>query len=123
MPLISLFCILILHKLLILFINGVISQVSILVGLDVLRVIVITRKPRESLVINIDSPRVHGCYHHVDPHIELQSINQKGIVDVPTDDVGLINWHLGYVINYEYTLALARVYRLYNPLVELFFFR
>lgn len=59
-----------------------------------LHVIHVDRKPSQSLIIDVDSPRVHGCNHHIDPQIELETVNQKRIGDVLRDDAALVNGHL-----------------------------
>ena len=58
-PLITLLGILVLHELVVLLVDGVVRQVSKLVGLDVLGVVLFACKPRQSLMEHVDAPRVH----------------------------------------------------------------
>ena len=91
MALIAAIRICILHELITLLIDRVVGQMGKLVCLDVCGVVLLTRKPRKALIVDVNPPGVHRCYANVKPHIELEAVNEKWVVQISTHNVRLIN--------------------------------
>lgn len=71
MPLIIEFSVLILNKLIILFVDGVVSQMCELVLFTALSLIWLTSEPSQSFMIDIDTPRINASDEDIYSQIEL----------------------------------------------------
>ena len=87
----------------------------IYVWLDCVNVIGLTREPHQAFIVQVYLQRFEARDQNINSKIELQTINQQGIVDVLTDDQGLIQWHFRYVIYHKDAFALGASLRLKNP--------
>jgi hypothetical protein len=76
------------NKLLVDFIDGIVSQMDevILQILLFCLLVVLSGKASQPLLIDIDSQRVAAIDKYVDPHVELQPIDQKGVVHIELHD-------------------------------------
>lgn len=93
MTLIILICALIINKLFILFIEGEIGQMCVFRIFARRRIVLIDSKSCKTLVVNVNSPGVHTCYHYINSEIKLKSVNQEWIRNVSANNTTLINWH------------------------------
>jgi len=99
----------ILHKgALVELIDRVVSQVHelVLLGLQVVRVLT-RRKPRQPLLVHIDLQRVDGGECHVDPEVELEAVDEEGVVDVVAGHQALLHLNLAEVVCDEDAFALG----------------
>lgn len=53
---------------------------SIFLGCE--RIIVINSESHQSLIEDVDAPRVHTRDHHVQAQVEFKTIDQEGIVHI-----------------------------------------
>ena len=82
MALVTLVSILVLNKLITLFVDGVVGQVSKLVRLNIGRIVLFTGKPCKTFVKNVDAPRVHGGEQYVNSNIKFKSVYKQRIMDI-----------------------------------------
>ena len=66
----------------------------ILVRLDILGIVLITCKPDQALIEDVDTPRVHAGDKDIKSDIELEPIDEQRVVNVPRDNAWLVNGHL-----------------------------
>lgn len=79
-----------LHKLCVLLIDAVIGQVLELLILAIIGILVVglSRKPAQSLVIDVDPEGIDAEYGDVDPEVELEVIDEERVADVVADYQG-----------------------------------
>jgi hypothetical protein len=82
-PVVVLFEILILHKILTFLVYAVIGQLIEYIGLRVLRGVLLACKPHEAFLINIDSQRLVGRHKDVYSQIKFMAIDQQRVGDIP----------------------------------------
>lgn len=73
-----------------------------------------------ALFVHVDSEGVDPCKQHVDPEVELQSLDQVGFRDVPLDHVGLVLGDLARLPYQENARSLRGGHRLYNKCFIIF---
>jgi hypothetical protein len=56
-------------------------------------------KASETFVVDVNAPGINTSNHDVDTQVKLQSVNQKWIDDVFTDDTLFVYWYFRDVIN------------------------
>ena len=97
----------VLNELLIPLVDGVVGKMCILGFFGGPRVVIgLACEAGETLIVHIDPQWLKACYHDVDPKVELQAVQQQGVVYVSTDDKLLIHGDLLDVLHQEDTLPL-----------------
>ena len=79
-------------------------------------VVLLGRKPGETIFVDVDAKRAYVCERNVHAEIEFVPVDQEGVVDVLADNERFILRNLTGVICKEYAFALRAGRRLYNPL-------
>lgn len=92
MALIILVFVFILLKLVVELINSVVGQMHIqVVQIRILRCLVLLRcESSYSLLVNINSQRVHSVKKHVNSEVEFKIVHQIGLVKVLLDNTALV---------------------------------
>ena len=65
-------------------INGVIGQMHVHI-IDIVLIhllVLLSRKPDQPLVVDVDPQRVASGHKRIDPHVELEALVEKWVVDV-----------------------------------------
>jgi hypothetical protein len=114
-----LLCVLILHEVLILLIDRVVSQMHVLVVLVNFRRVCFRSETGETLLENINTQRFITSNQNVDAEVELVTIDQKRVCHVTRYDRSVVHIHIVDVVNNVDTLALAGVGRLNDPYILL----
>lgn len=111
--------IIILHKLLIFLINRIIRQIRKLVLLALIDIIRLRGEPPQAFIVDIHAQGVEGRHEHVQPQVEFEAVDQKGVLDVFGDAALLVDRDLGDFVDDVDAFPLRHVRRLDNPEVVL----
>jgi len=105
----------VLNELLILFIDGVICQVHVLVVLVYLRSIGLTGKSGQTFLENVYSQRFIASYQHVDSQIELMPVNKQWVGDIPGYNRQFVHVDIVNIVDELDSSALSSVRWLHDP--------
>ena len=85
----------VLHEVLALLVDGVVGQMhaEIVEVASEGRDVVLSREPRQALLVNEDAQRNDACDQHIYAQVELQIVNEKWLVQVTLRNVMLANLH------------------------------
>ena len=114
--------IIVLYVLLVLLVDGVVSQMSIdaaFCGAIPCALVFLACKPHQAFSVHIDSQWVVACDNDVDPEVKLVPKKEEWVVDVPRNDAGLVPGSMSGVVDNENSLPLGGGCRLDNPQVLL----
>ena len=100
---------LVVNELFVLLIQAEIGQVRVFSSTRSAGIVLVHSESDQTLIENIDSPRIHTRNHHIETQVKFQSIYQEGVVNVPADDTVLINRHFRYIMDLQNTGYALRV--------------
>ena len=99
------------------FIDWVISKMHKFVVFAAL-FILFSCKSSQTLLKNIDSKWIVTCYNNIDSQIKFKTINQVGIINIPWNNMLIINFKLRNVINEINSSSSWQTIRLNNPQIR-----
>lgn len=114
-----LLCVLILHEVLILLIDRVVSQMHVLVVLVDFRRVCFRSETGQALLENINTQGLITSNQNVDAEVELVTVDQERVSHVTRDDRSVVHIYIVDVVHNVDTLALAGVGWLNDPYILL----
>ena len=112
---IILLSVLVLNKLFVLFVNGVVSQMHVLVLLVDLLGVSLGGEPGKTFLKHIDTKGLVACDADINSEIKLVTVNQERVRDIFRNNTGLIDVDVVNVVDNLNTATLAPTGRLENP--------
>ena len=109
----------VLHELLVLFIDRVVCQMHVLVRLARLRAVRFRGEARETFLVDVDAQGLVTRYHHVNTQVELVAVDQQRVADVPRDHRHLVVVQVVQVVDNVDATPSRGVGRLDDPRVSL----
>ena len=85
---VSLGQVLVLYEVLTLFIDTVVREVCINIRFDRVYIVRFACKPHEAFIVDIHFERVKVGHQNVKPQVEFQAVNEQGVVNVTTNNLG-----------------------------------
>lgn len=107
--------VLVLDEVLALFVNAIVRQVSVHIGLYAIKVVGLAREAHESLVVDVDLQGIEICNEHIESQVEFQAVDKERVLYVPADDQRFILGDLRDVVDHEDALPLRAGLGLDDP--------
>jgi len=87
------------------------------VRFDVCCVVFFTCETSKAFLVDVDAPWVHRGYQNVDTDVKFEAIDKQWIMNIPTYNTRLVNWHLRNIVDDKYSFTLGAICWFNDPLV------